>query len=152
MCSYLRVSTDQPAKIVPSAAFCALLDWRMMHQPTYFYWREKAPTTNQPAKKPENLWGHIEIPAVWDFRFTQYCFYWTLPRNSAPSTTSKSGWQKMAHHLTSAATKLFLLGCELVFCRRHPASSGIWWQWLFIRNTQYVFVLDYTVPPVLSIE
>ena len=41
-----------------------------------------------------------------------------------------------AHHLTSASTKLYLLGHELVFCRHHPASPGIYRQSLLTRNTQ----------------
>ena len=45
----------------------------------------------------------------------------TSPRNGALSTTSKGGWWKKAHHLISAATKLFLLGCELAFLLLSPS-------------------------------
>ena len=59
------------------------------------------------------------------------------PQNGAPSTTSKGGSWKTAHHLTLAATKLFLVG-KLVFCCHHRASSGICQQSLLIGNMQIV--------------
>ena len=37
------------------------------------------------------------------------------PQNNTPSITTKGGWRKTEHHLKSAATKLFLLGCKLAF-------------------------------------
>ena len=56
------------------------------------------------------------------------------PRNGAPSTT-KDGASP-----TSGVTKLFLVDSELVFCRCHPASSGIRWQSLLTRNRQIVYL------------
>ena len=63
----------------------------------------------------------------------------TSPQNGAPPTTSKGGWRKTGHHLTLASTKLFLQCRELVFCRCHPASSGICRHSLLTRNTQFLW-------------
>ena len=60
----------------------------------------------------------------------RYCLYWEHRLEilcSANHIKIKGGWRKTAHHLTLAATKLFLVDCELYFAavtQHHPAYAG----------------------------
>ena len=139
----LCVSTYQLAKFVPSAASFAPLNWWMMRSPTCLYWREKAPTTHSPAnlpaygicyRKPTNVWGHVEILAIWDSGSPSIVSTGMSPRNGF-AVNHINRWST-----EDGASPHKLLGRELVFCRRHPASCGICRQSLLTRNTHYIYI------------
>ena len=143
----LRVSTGQPAKLASLAAFsfCSfkladdassdlfLLTWKGAEGSLISkfggWWKCYSCAAKLVGSSHNTCnMGHPVHPILFLLR--------TSPRNGELSTTSKGGWRKTAHHITSAATKLFLVGRELVFCHHHPASSSICQQSWLTRNMQ----------------